>query len=331
VALNVAYLAPSKSLCTALLLSLCIAVKTSAGDWAHPGTHEPRFRIGVHTWLSHGSGTWQINGALSPYVDFRSRLDWDDIDSDLLIFEAGFLLGSRVRLQAAYGTGNIEDGRNIDSDWLLLPGSSPFTLSESISETHGQATFLDVDIALNVLPGGKLRREPLRVDVLLGYLHVKDEVIDEEGIQTVVDETPVYDPLPSGRNATYDFEWHACRAGLSALFLPAPRVRVSAVVAALLGVTHRGEGFWNLRTDMRSYPPNMVNKADFGWGSDLTLRFAYVIAESVAVEIGWKALYLEVENGTHDTFFRDGEVGKVHLDSVTTTREGFLAGLFVRF
>lgn len=307
-------------------LCLCI-VLAAAGAVAVAGPQDALIRLGAQTWFTQGSGQWDITGALTPDAGFRSLLEWNDLDSVITILKADLSLGPVVRLRASYGSGDIEGGSNTDTDWRLASdAASPFMLSESVSDTDGETTFFDIDLLILATPQDYFDFEKLRLDVVLGYIAYTDSLTDSDGIQTVIDEAPVYDAFP-GVNALYDFDWRAYRAGIDAQYSINRRIQISAAAVLLLDVTHEGRGFWALREDMWREPPNMENDAEGGLGADMALAASYSLAQNFAVELGWRYLYFETKNGTHTSFLADGSAGVTDLDSVTGKRAGLFAGI----
>ena len=329
--------AQRKKACTILSLFL-FTVLISFGSFDEPSgeageTEASIFRIGIQTWFSSGAGEWQIEGYSSDDLSFLSRLDWNDLDSNLLVLKADYQLKPGIRLSGSYGTGDIENGRNTDSDWYLGPefDSGAFKFSESISETDGQTVLFDINIIIDWFPENRRDTERLYFGAIIGYQIYEDELIDRDGIQTVVDEVPVYEPFEEGQNATYSFKWQAYRAGVRGRCDLTRATTISMDAALLIGVTYRGEGFWNLRTDMRPEPPNLINEADSGWGGDFTLWLSQMLTRNLSVEIGWKSLYLMSESGIHTSFLADGSIGQTTLSDVKSSRNGYFAGITCHF
>ena len=69
-------------------------------------------------------------------------------------------------------------------------------------------------------------------------------------------------------------------------------------------VTYRGNGYWNLREDLKQ-DPSYTHKAN-GNGLDLDLSFLFRWSEHWQSTIGWQMMWMKVKDGTDQTFFTDG-------------------------
>lgn len=288
---------------------------TAAADW---------LKLGVGWWGSSGQSDWDISfGELDAglfSMGGRSRLEWKDLDSDLVLYQAEVRPWAWLGVSGRYGTGSVE-GNNTDSDWISAPlfGLNDSLVSRSTAETHGDVTVYDANILLRLNQWVGLARSSVLVDLVAGYQSHEEDLGDRHGRQGGV-------PF-AGLDSTYDFEWTAWRAGLRGQVPVRSWFRVTGEATALLGVEYEGEGFWNLRDDFKRTPPNFVHEADGGHGFDLQLALEFRPWTRAVIELGYRLVDLTVEDGSDVTFFADGTSGRSELDQVQTRRDGFFATL----
>ncbi len=292
-----------------------------------------RFQLGLESWFSTGESSWQIS-FLEPLprggvIRGRSRLEWEDLDSILYILRGEFRFTPWFSLSAAYGFGDMNDGRNTDTDWYDFPGGT-FLLAQSVADSDGDVTLFNIDAYVRLSELYNLGQVPGHWDLVFGYRYYEEDLRDRNGLLTMLEDQPVRIPF-EGLNSTYRFEWSAFRLGLRGEIPLRERVRMHAEVIGLLGVEFDGEAFWNLREDFRNEPPNFVQSATAGTGAEVRLAAAYDFTPNFYGELGFWWFRMRARNGTDRTFFADGEEGRARLDWVETKRYGVGLGLGGRF
>lgn len=323
--------------CMAVILAMTFwAVGSPAGESGQPYANMPdhagmiragSVEIGAEMWLSSGLGKWQTSGLGQDGVIYRSVLEWEDIDADVLKLRAHWQITPLLGIQAAYGTGDIEDGRNTDSDYAALDGS-PFNsllFLQSYSDVDGETELYELDVVLTWLHP----RVSLRLDAVAGYVKYKDDLRDRNLVETIdlLNGTTGAQP---GLNATFDFEWTALRAGFKGAYIFPTRTSVAAKALVLYTADYEGNGFWNLRTDFSPIAPNLTQEAE-GWGRDIGLDVSQRIGDNFSINLGWQYFLFEAEDGKHTTRTANGGLNRLDLDSVKSERQGLYGGLAWRF
>lgn len=295
---------------------------------------DPRFSIGLEAAFTSGESAWEIRfheiDPLFGYVGGRSKLEWKDLDSIVYRVQAEFRITSWLRVSGSYALGDIDEGRNTDTDWVVGLAPRDLVFSKSVADTDGDLTMADINLYLRLNKVFDLSRIGGVWDAFLGFQYHEEDLRDRNGFQVVYVEEMVHEEL-EGLDSTYAFEWQAVRAGVRADVPLASRLRWRGQVAGLLGARFKGSGYWNLREDFREEEPNFLHRASAGFGLELRAALAYDLFKHAAVELGWWGLYLRARDGTDTTYFADGEVGEVELSRVTSRRSGMFVGASARF
>lgn len=322
-------LAAGLALGTGLLADLATAQTNtqSAFDFS-------RFTIGMEGWLSTGESSWDIR-----FVDFdpdlgfipgRSKLEWEDLDSMMLRVHGTYEISSQFTASISYGFGDINDGRNTDTDWYSINRPNDYVFSQSQADTDGSIRYIDINLAMRLDEVLPLERLGGRWELLAGYLFYQEDLRDQNGVQTILFEEPVNQPF-GGLNSTFLFEWNAFRLGGRVATDLSDKLSVSASANLLLAVDFSGEGYWNLRSDFRSQDPNFVQSATGGYGTEWRVAAAYEVIPDIFIDAGYWALSLRGTDGIDTTYFADGAAASVPLDSVESERSGFFLGVTGRF
>jgi len=110
---KVKYVKPAVHL---IFLTVSLIAAIASGSDAAEGSSE-RVRLGIDIWAGQGEGEWQISSeedyAPLGAVKARSRLDWDHIDSIVLVLDCQIKLTSWLAISGRFGRGDIEDGAEI--------------------------------------------------------------------------------------------------------------------------------------------------------------------------------------------------------------------------
>lgn len=314
---------------------LALAGVTLAGA-AQPAAPDPRpivlFEAGADAMISGGISEWEILFENTALTEGRSILSWEELDAETYGFHARVGLGRWFSVAGAYAEGDIEGGRNTDTDTYsdFIYGLDTFTFSESEADTDGDVEFYHADLRFHIHPWQVLRSWPGELYLLVGYSRYEENLLDQNGVQTIVNEERVNIPI-DGLASTFDFEWEALRVGAGGTLQIVPRVRLKAEAALLVNVKYRGEGFWNLRDDFKPTPPNFIQSGKDGTGLEAQAAVAWKPWEHVEFELGVQGLWYGVEDGVDRLTFADGEVVESELDYAHTGRVGFYLGATVLF
>ena len=303
--------------------------KTSGNkmEWAND-----RVRLGVAGWMSTGEDKWEITfEGWDPdygYISGRSKLDWKDVDADMIIFFGEVGLGPYLSIGGSYGAADISGGSNTDGDWLDDWGSE-FQISESVADTSGDTEMYDLNLYLHLKPL-LLKKWTGNIDIFLGYQHYQDDLNDVNGVQTIIDEVPVNIPF-AGLDSTYLFKWDAARAGVRLEIPVAKPVSINAEAAVLFAASYDGEGFWNLRDDFKQSSPNFTQKADSGLGGDAKVTVCIRPIKNASIDLGYRVFMLHGQDGTDTTYFSDGTSESTDFTSVDSLRHGLFGAVTLRF
>ncbi len=312
-----------------LLLTALAAFPSGASSLSMYDDDEGKINaaLGIQGWFSSASAKWQIS---IPYQTgtLESELDFNNIDSPIILFFGGGKLSDTISFDVLYGTGSIAGGRAIDTDRIIPAGGTGSVLSESSSDITGDVRMVGGNLYFNsdrfTYPKGG------RWGVLVGFLHYEDHLTIRNGTQTV----PPLGPF-GGLDSTYDFSWNAVRVGITRQAALSKSFSYSGVLSLYPYAVYRGEGYWNLGTTgpnaFRAVPPNFVQESSNGYGYDAALELVYALSEHVELSAGYRYFYLYARNGTDTTYFADGTSYVDRLDWVTVTRQGAYAQVLFKF
>lgn len=288
-------------------------------------SNSPNFaKVSVSEWFSFADASWQTSG---PFLSgsFISKLEFDDIDSNITTVTGEIKPFSWLAVDLTYGSGSIGKGTVTDSDWITVPslGLTNFLRSESKSEINDDKTILLLFNfyfdTLNLMNFN--HSSNFRLDFFLGGMFYYDNLKFVNGVQTIINEVEVSIPL-EGLNSTYDFSWNAVRVGVRTGYQLPKDLFLKGKFAYLPYINYDGEAFWNLRTDFRSTKPNFIHDATGYLGFDLNFTFGYQPVDWFVLSAGYNFLYMNAKNGIDTTFFADGSKSTGKLDEVKVRRHG---------
>lgn len=325
------------------LLSVAVSLfMTPPSGQAAELIESERGKLWISEWFSTSDAHWEISDSgIDPSIGFfevRSRLDFDDTDSNISMAGGVLKIDDYFSISASYGFGDIDEGTVVDSDWISVPADSVYNqqISESLSKGTGDTSLVELGAHIRL----SRPRSDERVSWYLGYFMYEDEIRMTEGVQTVSDTTYVSVPpagtLFSDLNSTYDFRWEYLKFGIEWETSRKKRSGFAGGFHYLHLIEYRGEAFWNLRVGappdgFRSQPPNFIHKANSGSGYDAYLSVLFRISESSGITAGYRYFKIRAKNGTDTTFFADGSIATAALNTVEAERKGPYLSFEARF
>ncbi len=294
---------------------------------------EPFVTLTVAPWLTTAYGQWEVQGVTQDGV-LRSKLEWDRIDSTLLLIKGRVQLAPAIALGGSFGSGNLFDGRNTDSDSIQPPlNLNDYLFSRSESSTDGDTQLYDLNFYLDLLRlSGAAARAGQRIELFVGYQDYRDRLTDSRGVQTFLNDRTVNLPFPDqGVNAHYEFHWRAARLGVQFQTPIAPRVSIGGSAALLGLVQQNGEGAWTLRDDLRQGGPNLHNESREGVGFDLDGACSIALTSVLELTAGLRWIALADNSGHLTVDYADGTSAQMEQTSISSSRIGVYAGLTAKF
>jgi hypothetical protein len=304
---------------------------------AGPSLERPRFRASLDVGYSTAAGSWATEGYLSDALDFRSELEWEDLESVLTVLSVDVaVVPDRLRVRASYGAADIGGGRNTDTDIFYRYDRNVLVdetvSSRSVSETDGDTEVIVADLLLSCSGAKPLMEGRMLLDAVFGYFRYEDSLTDSRGLQTLSGGQPVNAPFAAdGVNAEYAFEWSGLRAGLNLQYAITDRASVAFAALVLFNVEHEGPAFWSLRGDLRAQSPNLTNRAEGGLGTDLSAWLEYALTPHVSLRAGVQAWQVGAEDGDHTLHYADGSNATGDLSEVSSDRQSAFAGVSGQF
>jgi len=286
---------------------------------------EPRGagEVGVDLFTTHGESEWEVIFLDDEFGFGRSNLKWRDLDGELYGLHGVANLGRWFSVAAAYAEGDLEGGPVTDSDVLsdAFLGVDNYLFSESKSDIAGDVQLYHIDLRLQLEAMEGLAQWPARLYLLAGYQRYDEDIRMRQGVQTVVNEEPVQEPI-EGLNSTFDFEWKAYRIGLGGAFGLADTLTLRLQAVALVGVDFEGAGYWNLRDDFRSEAPSFEHEGNGGSGTDLRIVLAWRPLPALLLETGLWQISMDIKDGQERLYLADGSTEELPVSSVETRRTG---------
>jgi hypothetical protein len=301
--------------------------------------------LGMRGWLSQADAKWQIS---FPHVTgagqsgtIESELNFDNIDSPMVMITGGIGIGPYFSLEGLLGRGSIGDGRNTDTDRFLPNSASGLEFSQSTSDLDGNVKLGELNFYYNNHRFTGKSGSPW--GAVFGYSHYQDELHMTHGVQTVsipFDGAlfPPLGPFPPTQvlNSDFRFTWNAIKLGILPQFEVTDQLSVTGMFSFYPYVNYRGEGYWNLRagsgqTDFRAESPNFIQKSTRGYGYEATLGAVYAISENVDLSAGYQYFSLRAIDGIDTVYFANGSSADSTLDWATVARHGMYAEVLYKF
>lgn len=292
------------------------------------------FHVVWRTAYSEGQNAWQVQSfdfdPVFGFADHRTRLKWEDSESWLHMIQASYLMTDWLRFEAVYGFGDIRDGDQTESDWVSDAEVRDFLLARSVAETAGDVAYYQIGVAAQVHEWLSLPTWGGHWELQAGYRNHQETVKSRNGVLVVDLEEEVNQPF-TGLDANYTFEWKAFYAGARGRVALTPRWSIHGGLLALFGVDYRGDGFLNLRSDLRTDAPNIRHRAKNGVGLEGQVALSFHWTPAFYTEVGYTYFRVRARNGSERRYLFDDETEKNDLDWARTRRSGVFMGIGGRF
>ena len=301
-------------------------------------TDTERVNVSLVDWFTSSNSSWEISDSgfdptLGKYVSVRSRLDFDETDSNVSIVGVKVKIVKPFYINLSYGYGKIEDARVTDSDWISVPEDSVYDsqFSESVSEGSGETRIFEAGGEYRLIRAGR----PYSLSVYAGYLYYSDRLKMRNGVQTLSGSyfgVPPVGYQMTDLNSRYDFHWHILKTGVGGKIKSGRKIEFNGGLYFLNTLRYYGEAYWNLRVgEFRSKKPNFIHEADDGLGVETFINVTFLISRWASISTGYRYFYLAAEDGVDTTYYASGDVGKATLDRVEAERKGPYVRLDVKF
>ncbi len=274
----------------------------------------------VREWISYGDSDW-LKSFDVVGLKGESELKFENIDAPIT------QLTLRVKpalywltLQGSIGFGEIDSGKVTDADRL-----DGWTFSESESDLDSDIFMADATLFLRLFPWEE--KSPSYLDAFIGFSYYREELNITNGEQTI---NSWLNPVPSGPfaglDSSYEFRWTSIPVGVKGNLALNKEVTPWLYEFSLNGQagfgysSYRGEGIWNLRTDLEQ-DPSFEHEAD---GYVLLLNFGinYKPIECFSLGAGYQVQRYRAHNGTDRMFHADGTESELDLEAVNSSRHG---------
>jgi len=331
-----------------LLLAVFSTPRTLLAESPSSDSTAVHVSVGLQSWLSRADARWQIS---FPYVTTvnnsgipagtpgkaESRLDFNKIDSTMIILTGGIGVGPYFSFDGSFGKGSIGSGHGTDTDRFIPDSGGGLEFSQSTNDIDGDVIMGEINFYYNNHQYTGKHLGPW--GFVFGYTHYEDKLRLTNGVQTVsIPFEGLIFPPPgpfSMLNSTFDFYWDAIKIGVLPQFDITDKLSVKGLFALYPFVSYRGEGYWNLRTAgpnaFRMQSPNYIQKSTSGYGLDALLGLTYAIGERLDLTAGYRYFYLYDKDGTDTTYFANGTTATSNLDWATITRQGAMIEVLFKF
>lgn len=294
----------------------------------------PRINFKITKWYSEADASWQKSFSNSSGGTTESELNYNDINSDITIFEAKIKATDIIAISFNFGSGEITNAKGMDTD--RSTGVGTFALSEF--DVDGKTRMWGGNIYARLLPGSPDLEftqnenipDKLWLDIFSGYQHYEDKLHMFNGSQIVPARRPI-----RNLNSTYNFKWNYFQIGLqSGWYIIKPSdtqnhgLEISGLFAYIPFAQYDGRGVWNLRSDFRQDPS--FHHQGTGRGLDANLALSYIY-KKIKLSVGYRYFALDAKNGDDTIYLADGTQGRDTLDRVEVKRDGPFASVTLSF
>lgn len=306
-----------------------------------PKTVDVEFKVG--TWLSTGETKWSHNASmLSTLVgNPTSALTYKDVGTNIIEFGGKVTVLQRVFLRADYGFGGVGGGRMTDDDYVSAAGATFYGTStpgaQLVSRTNSDIngndvryfnadlgvtffTFPEQKGSLSAFIGYQYWREAHSatgvtqvVCTAVGTFCNAAGTVSNVG-QTVISNTASWNSLKLGLEGDYNV-WSRLTLGGKAAFIP------------YTSLDNRDIHY--LRTDRAQNPSFKMTGSGIGFNAEGTASVRLV--STLFFDLGYRFWYLNVSDGTWQSFSRTGAVSTAQLKELSSTRQGLTLGIRYTF
>ncbi|MDA1257105.1 MAG: hypothetical protein O3C10_04585 [Chloroflexi bacterium] len=292
----------------------------------------PPITLSADLWYTMGESSWEIffgeiDAGVGPFIG-TSRLEFEDLDGPVFVLSADAQLLQWLSLRGRVGFGEADDGEGTDTDFILAPRSAfgQSTISESRFDTDSDIENFDISLHARVSEWGAASDQG-HLEVFIGYQHAEEELRLRNGVQSIITDDKVSRTFDDILDSRFDFEWSGLRIGAGTAFQFNETIWLEMSAAYLADVDYDGEGFWNLRDDLKATAPNFVQSGGSGDGFDVEIAVTVAeLFENVNVRAGYRWTEWQVDGGQDRVFTAAGEVLSTSLSEATSERHGFFIG-----
>lgn len=306
-----------------------------------PKTVDVEFKVG--SWLSTGETKWSHNASmLSTLVgNPTSALTYKDVGTNIIEFGGKATVLQRVFLRADYGFGGVGGGRMTDDDYVSAAGATFYGTStpgaQLVSRTHSDINGSDVryfnaDLGVTFFTFPEQKGS---LSAFIGYQYWR-EAYSATGVtqvvctavgtfcnaagtvsnvgRTVISNTTSWNSIKLGLEGDYNV-WSRLTLGGKAAFIP------------YTSLDNRDVHY--LRTDLAQNPSFKMTGSGLGFNAEGTASVRLV--STLFFDLGYRFWYLNVSDGTWQSFSRTGAVSTAQLKELSSTRQGLTLGLRYSF
>ena len=308
-----------------------LALASWLGGAPDPARAETQIELGLQGGYRQDALDWSIAGS----VDVLSELEWKALEIYQLQLTAALVgeplrFGPRLAGRALLGAGVIVAGENRDSDYAGNGRTLEFSRSNNDA---GDGRIIDLSL------GGGVQFEPsagLHLTPLLGYSHHEQQLVLQDGVQTLSQpqlvphfpfSPPALGPL-RGLDSRYDARWYGPWIGCDLSYQPSARWQLTGTAELHWGEM-QAEADWNLRPDF-AHPVSFRQRAD-AYGLMLGAGGRYALDRHWSLVLAGRYSDWSTDSGLDQIAFADGSVGVTRLNEVHWTSLALQAGVVYRF
>jgi len=297
---------------TRLLLASCLflagAAPAPAVDATSTRTDSSPVALSLATWMSTGGSTWaHDSSAVQPlFGNPTSRLEFDNVDSDIIELRARIELPRDFSLELAYGAGSAGGGRLTDSDFVSALGAGelgttqagPHAYSETVSILDGDAVhYVDASVGRTVF---RTRDRGSQLSLAARYLDWTEKY-SARGVTQTTCTSPGSLCLPqgtiafTGRQVLYnDARWRALFIALRGRHRVNEKISLSGELAFSPLADLRSDDQHFLRADLARNPSFRLE----GQGQAATARIQgeYRLSRRLTAGLGVRWWWMEIRN-----------------------------------
>lgn len=255
--------------------------------------------------------------------DVLSELQWQDVESAM--FETGIdvTYAGHWHAEGKFAYGEIVEGRNQDSDYLLDNRQGEFSRSNNVND-DGATIEVSGALGYHFDIAGKRFAPRLRLTPKIGYAFHTQQFNTTNGFQTI----PALGHF-GGLDSTYEATFFGPWGGLETQLFLTDRLSLQGSIE-YHWVDYEGTGNWNLRDDFQ-HPKSFAHEAE-GEGIVASAGGRYRINPAWGISLSADYQKWKANNGGIDTtYFSDGYVGETRFNGVNWDSYGFNLGMDYRF